>query len=170
MRKAAQASATAAVTITITMLALLAVLVPATSQAGAPLKGVDVKLGKAPGGGAAVRTTNENGKFDFGVVPKGTYYLSVALHEGPRAMSPATAAQRGAGSSNPAPQICIIELIGADGAAMQIGWDLKSGRRLESATQSAAKSGPAGEIIVNSDGQHPLNGTIVKSKSNITNN
>lgn len=170
MRKATPVSTTATVTVTIMTLALLAALVPGTSQAGAPLKGVDVKLGRPPGGGGAARTTDENGKFDFGVVPKGTYYLSVALHAVPRNAPPTGAAQRGAGSSDPAPQTCIIELIGADGVAMQIGWDLKNGKRLDAANQSAARSGPAGEIIVDSDGQHPLNGSVVKSKSNITNN
>lgn len=44
--------------------------------AGAPLKGVDVKLGKNPGGGCAARTTDAGGKADFGVWPKGNYTLS----------------------------------------------------------------------------------------------
>ena len=44
--------------------------------AGAPLKGVDVKLGKNPGGGCAARTTGSDGTADFGVWPKGNYTLS----------------------------------------------------------------------------------------------
>lgn len=45
--------------------------------AGAPLKGVDVKLGKNPGGSVAARTTDDNGQVDFGVVPRGTYTLEL---------------------------------------------------------------------------------------------
>jgi len=46
--------------------------------AGAPLKGIDVKLGKNPGGGCAARTTDGAGKANFGVWPKGNYTLSLA--------------------------------------------------------------------------------------------
>jgi hypothetical protein len=45
--------------------------------AGAPLKGVDVKLGKNPGGGCAARTTDANGQADFGLWPKGDYTLEL---------------------------------------------------------------------------------------------
>jgi hypothetical protein len=49
-----------------------------TVFAGAPLKGIDVKLGKNPGGGCAARTTDEGGTADFGVWPKGNYTLEFA--------------------------------------------------------------------------------------------
>lgn len=54
---------------------VLALLSCHVALAGAPLKGIDVKLGKNPGGGCAARTTDANGQADFGVWPKGDYTL-----------------------------------------------------------------------------------------------
>ncbi len=46
--------------------------------AGAPLKGVDVKLGKNPGGTPAARTTTDGkGNFGFGVLPQGSYSVII---------------------------------------------------------------------------------------------
>lgn len=51
-------------------------------HAGAPLKGVDVKLGKNPGGGAAARTTTDgSGNFALPVVPAGSYTLTFSGNE-----------------------------------------------------------------------------------------
>ncbi len=50
--------------------------------AGAPLKGVDVKLGKNPGGGCAARTTDAAGHANFGVqptLPRGVVYTLVTV-------------------------------------------------------------------------------------------
>ena len=44
--------------------------------AGAPLKGIDVKLGKNPGGTIASRVSDANGGSNFGVLPKGTYTVT----------------------------------------------------------------------------------------------
>lgn len=56
-------------------LSLLVLFTVHSAFAGAPLKGIDVKLGKSPGGGCANRTTDANGKADFGVWPKGSYTI-----------------------------------------------------------------------------------------------
>jgi hypothetical protein len=51
--------------------------------AGAPLKGIDVKLGKNPGGGCAARTTDANGNVNFGVWPKGNYTVAFSASNMP---------------------------------------------------------------------------------------
>ncbi len=53
-----------------------------SALAGAPLKGVDVKLGKNPGGGCAAKTTDANGNVDFGAWPAGNYTISIAAAAG----------------------------------------------------------------------------------------
>ncbi len=58
--------------------------------AGAPLKGIDVKLGKNPGGGCAARTTDSGGKADFGSWPKGNYTLEFTPAVSSLAAAPAT--------------------------------------------------------------------------------
>lgn len=55
--------------------------------AGAPLKGIDVKLGKNPGGGCAARTTGADGKVDFGIWPKGSYSLDFTVQTAREASS-----------------------------------------------------------------------------------
>ena len=62
-----------------TLSMLLIAFVALSTYAGAPLKGVDVKLGKNPGGMAASRMTNSTGKAHFGILPKGSYYLIFSL-------------------------------------------------------------------------------------------
>jgi hypothetical protein len=59
------------------ILASIAVLcVSIAVYAGSPLKGIDVKLGKNPGGGCAARTTDASGKANFGIWPAGSYTLN----------------------------------------------------------------------------------------------
>ena len=55
----------------------LAIIVAQPAFAGSPLKGIDVKLGKNPGGGAAARVTNAGGDADLGVWPRGSYTVTL---------------------------------------------------------------------------------------------
>ena len=57
-----------------------------TAQAGSPLKGIDVKLGKTPGGGCSARTTDARGVADFGAWPKGHYTITVTPPAGRSAL------------------------------------------------------------------------------------
>jgi hypothetical protein len=71
------------------LLALAAALCLIGAQAavaGAPLKGIDVKLGKNPGGMVAARVTDASGQAEFGVLPKGDYTLSVSPPAGASAI------------------------------------------------------------------------------------
>lgn len=131
------------------VIGLLTLFLAAESWAGAPLKGVDVKLGKNSGGSPAARTTDGNGAADFGVLPKGSYYLTFGGGDG---------------------SIAEVEIKGSEGGPVKAHWDLKQGRRVDPASGAASKKAGDDRIIVTSDGKNPMTATIIRSKSNITNN
>jgi hypothetical protein len=62
---------------------LVCVLASQTAFAGAPLKGIDVKLGKNPGGGCAARSSDASGNVNFGVWPKGNYTVTLGAVSAP---------------------------------------------------------------------------------------
>lgn len=61
---------------TVPVVAVMVFLAAHSAFAGAPLKGVDVKLGKNPGGGCAAKVSDSGGEVNFGVWPKGSYTVS----------------------------------------------------------------------------------------------
>jgi len=79
------------------LVTMLCVLFAQSALAGAPLKGIDVKLGKNPGGGCAARTTDSSGKANFGVWPKGNYTLSFTPAASPKAGNPPASTAKTAG-------------------------------------------------------------------------
>src|SRR5438067_1777668 len=82
------------------------------STEGAPLKGVDVKLGKNPGGSPAARTTDKDGKIHLGVLPKGLYYLIVVVSEKD---TEAAAAD----------DIYLVKISGPVGGSVEWAWSLR---------------------------------------------
>lgn len=133
------------------------------STTGAPLKGVDVKLGKNPGGSPAARTTDSDGKINWGVLAKGSYYLIVA-----------GATKQNAATSNAAANddTYVVEVTGAVGGPIKRGWDPKKKQAFTLPTTAQSKAAPEYKdtIPFDSDGHTPCKTTIVKSKSNISNN
>ncbi|MBD0370523.1 MAG: carboxypeptidase regulatory-like domain-containing protein [Pyrinomonadaceae bacterium] len=134
---------------------------------GAPLKGVDVKLGRPPGGSPAARTTTDaDGNFTFPVVPAGEYILTVELKKEKSKDGLINA-------SDPAFRYCYVTVNIAAGEKVERGYDLTQNKAFDASVNPAKQSTSKTKFetfIVRSDGITPLNGTIVKSKSNITNN
>ena len=159
-------------TLAVMMLGLLPALSAAQTQmtrtSGAPLKGVDVKLGRYAGaqfaGSAPVITTktDDQGHFSFPVLPRGQYVLTVSLPESAKS-------ERGA-----AVRFCTITINLAGGKQTVRGYDIAQGKAfdpaVDPANSAALKAAKFVPLVFNSDGAQPCNGTIVKSKSNISNN
>ena len=74
---------------------ILCLLVSQAAFAGSPLKGIDVKLGKNPGGGCANRTTDASGNASFGVWPAGNYTLEFTPPTSPAVTSASASRQSG---------------------------------------------------------------------------
>jgi hypothetical protein len=98
------------------LIGVFCLLCAQSALAGAPLKGIDVKLGKNPGGGCAARTTDNAGKADFGVWPKGNYTLSFTAAAGTTSGQAANDALR-TGAKQPAKLHLVIR--GAAGGKIE---------------------------------------------------
>jgi hypothetical protein len=133
--------------------AMLVSLVAMSAWAGAPLKGVDVKLGKPPGGGAAARTTNTEGKVDFGVLSAGSYYVVI---DGAKSVHESEAQ---------------IEIHGGSEGTVKKRWNFAQKKAFS--LDATAREAGVDKIAFTSDGKHPIEvaaTAVVRAKSNISNN
>ncbi|MGA7832292.1 MAG: hypothetical protein WCA21_15140 [Terracidiphilus sp.] len=97
----------------------LCVLSAQIALAGAPLKGIDVKLGKNPGGGCAARTTDGAGKASFGVWPKGNYTLNFFPAAAPKSSGHATEREQKAQPAAPVSTKMHVVIMGAAGGKIE---------------------------------------------------
>jgi hypothetical protein len=112
----------------------LSILTFGAALAGAPLKGIDVKLGKNPGGGCANRATGADGTADFGVWPRGNYTISISPAPGQAGVHLAIAGAAGGAIERD------VDAASADRAA-PIGFSLDGAHPLRVvATAAAAKA------------------------------
>jgi hypothetical protein len=123
-------------TFRLALMLLVAGVFAGNAFAGAPLKGVDVKLGRPPGGTpVASRVTDNGGKFDFGVLAKGNYQLTIGLPEGTGAGTPVSLVVEGVPTGN------ITRVLKVGGA-------------------NAKTAGPTPVMEFTADGVHPIAGRI----------
>ena len=165
-------------------LCLLATVITAqkapNSVSGAPLKGVDIKLGKNPGGNAAARTftTDENGKIVLSGLEPGSYYLIVV---GPSKQQQSNvklglrvddlAANRGAVAADN----YLVEITGLADGPISREWNAKERKFVKPSNATArATTAPSYEDKINFEigtgSPVPVCTFIIKSKSNISSN
>lgn len=154
-------------------LCLLAAVITAqkgpNSTTGAPLKGVDVKLGRNPGGSPESRTTDKDGKIDLSDLAPGSYWLEV--------IPPAKEKKNGIQIGDP-PDVrenYLVEINGVVGEVTVRGWDPKT-KKFFTLPSAQSKAAPVYtdkivfEIGPPTKPPTPVFTTIIRSKSNITNN
>lgn len=135
----------------------LLVLAAQIAFAGAPLKGIDVKLGKNPGGSAAARVSGDTGEANFGVLPKGSYTVTLG------------AANLAANARGVKPANLHLEINGAtEGRIVHV---LPSANTDQLEPLLITSDGKTPVVIKVSDGTgEPVDWARVKSHSNSTNN
>ena len=162
-------------------LAMLCLLAPhimaqkaPNSVSGVPLRGIDVKLGKNPGGSAAARTftTDENGKIVVSDLEPGSYYLIVVGPSKPKTKANQTAD----GVDAIAADNYLIEITGLVGGPLTKEWNGKEKKFVTvqpNATARATTVAPSYEEKLNFEiggSPTPVLFFISRSKSNISSN
>ena len=156
--------------LTNTTLATMTVTVP-----GAPLKGVDVKLGRNPGGSPQSRTTDENGKIDLSDLAPGSYWMEIA---------PLSNAQKAANAGGEDYSYLVVTITGTRlvGGEKARSLDIKKWQFVDPRKNTMARTTtpPADTYskriefeIGPATGGHPpvpVGIAIIRAKSNITNN
>ena len=108
------------------------------------LNAVNVKLARTSGETVRTAVTDANGKFDFGVVPQGSYALTFG-----RENFSATA------------RTCIVEING-----VKSEWDSakQKARKFQTLSNASRMAEDSWHdfIAVESDGKHPLGGTVTQ--------
>jgi hypothetical protein len=139
---------------------------PSQLKPGGSIRTIDVKLGKNPGGQIVARAKPDaDGNFTFGVLPKGSYILTLELRPDPNARS-------AAGVSSPI-KYCYVTIKLPGGKKKEMGYDFTQNRafdpeKFDPAKQSSSKTGdPLVTFDVESDGTTPCEGAINTSRSNI---
>jgi hypothetical protein len=124
--------------------------------AGAPLKGVDVKLGKNPGGTVAARVSGVAGDVNFGVLPKGMYTVTIS------------AAKVTANTRMAKPERLHVEIRGASQGVMT---HVLATASSDAVPIEIVSDGKTPLMVIVNDGQgEPLDAARIKSHSNSTNN
>ena len=126
--------------------ALVVLMAVSPALAGAPLKGVDVKLGKNPGGSAAAKTTDASGNADFGVLTAGEYYVIISLPPPPPASPGASRTAQPTGA--------VVTINGAKGGTLT--------KQLAVPTNARAASGGTDlpQVLFQADGSKRVSITV----------
>ena len=160
-------------TVSVTVLSVLAVAtfalfatVTTAFAPGAPLRGVDVKLGSNPGGNAAARTgkTDKDGKVTFVGLAPGNYSLTVQQLD-----SEALRQNHLSATDNYEVEVTGAALVGG---AMNRSWDATKKKAYEppSATAKTSATHYTDSIDFEIKGATSALTVIVKSRSNIKTN
>lgn len=124
--------------------------------AGAPLKGVDVKVGKNPGGTVASRVSGDGGDVNFGVLPQGNYTVTIS------------AAKLAPNARMAKPEKLHVEI---RAASQRVVTHVLAAASSESTPIEIVSDGKTPLLVTVNDGQgEPVDAVRIKSHSNSPNN